>query len=611
MNATIVHRGPDGEGQHVDACVGIGMRRLSIIDLDGGWQPISNEARDIHVVQNGEIYNYQELRRELTALGHRFATQSDTEAIVHAYEQWGGRFFAQHLRGMFGIAIWDSRRQELWLARDRLGIKPLFYVHNAKGFAFGSEVKALLASPTVDPEIEPAALSEYLTFGSADVGRSFIKGINQLLPGCVLKLSVPSLDVAVERYWEFTFPESRTTMSQEEAEEALDQRLRDAVKQHLIADVPIGAFLSGGVDSSAIVGLAAEQGAQLSTFSIGFHEQKYNELPFAREVAKKWACDHHEWVVTPDAVQVVGKLVEHLDEPFADSSAIPTWYVSQLAAEHVKVVLSGDGGDELFAGYERFSIASRRLYLDSIPRLLRKFGATVGHLLPNVFPGRYFLEYAALDRAARYASELCHFPVPQQAQLLRTDFQPASLGVEHPLERAARTFREFQASDYLSRCMQLDTTRYLPMDILVKVDRMTMAHGLEARPPLLDHEFVEFVAGLPTEWKFRPPNQKKILLRKVARRVVPAHLMDRRKAGFSVPLQQWFSGPLLPMFEDTVLNNGRCLTYLRPAAIRDLISQNRAGRRNYGLQLWSILMLELWLRKLSARQANSKSAALV
>ena len=599
MNQTIVHRGPDGDGHHVDKNVGIGMRRLSIIDLDGGWQPIANETGDIQVVQNGEIYNYLDLRAELEKLGHQFKTNSDTEAIVHAYEQWGGYEFATKLRGMFGIAVWDSRTRELWIARDRIGIKPLYFAKNNKGLAFGSEVKALLASPVVDPEVDPSTLSEYLTFGAADVDRSFVKGVQQLVPGCVMRYATETGDMKTHRYWEFKFPEPRVNLSEEEAAEALDEKLREAIRVHLAADVPLGAFLSGGVDSSAVVGIVAEAGVKgLKTFSIGFDDEEFNELPYAREVAEKWGCEHHERIVLPDAIEVIDKLVFHLDEPFFDASAIPTWYVSKLAAEHVKVVLSGDGGDELFAGYDRYSTANNRLFLDRIPQLLRRLGANASQFLPSSFPGKYFLNYAALDAAGRYATEHCLFPIPLQNQMLLPEFNPKTLGNQHPLERAMDLFRGYGASDYISNCMQFDTNRYLPMDILVKVDRMTMAHSIESRPPLLDHELMEFAASLPTNLKYRPPDHKKYLLRKVAERVVPKHLMDRKKAGFAVPLQNWFSNELRPMFEDTVLDNGKTLQYLDPAQIRIMLNENNSGRRDHGLRLWALLMFELWLRQM-------------
>jgi len=603
MNRTIVHRGPDGDGHHVEGNIGIGMRRLSIIDLEGGWQPIANETDDVHVVQNGEIYNYRELRQELKGLGHRFRTESDTEVIVHAFEQWGGVEFAGKLRGMFAIAVWDRRKRELWLARDRLGIKPVFYTESRKGFAFASEVKALLASTIVESELDPAALADYLTYGSADFDRSFVKGVRQLQPGCVMGLATDSGRSRIHRYWEFRFPETRLDIDEVSAQEAVYEKLCETVRVHLAADVPLGAFLSGGVDSSAVVGIMVQEGAtDLRTFSIGFSEEDFNELPYAREVARKWGCDHHEEMLSPNAMQVIEKIGSQLDEPFADASAIPTWYVSALASSQVKVVLTGDGGDELFAGYDRFAVAANRQFLDRIPSVLRRFGADVSRLLPNAFPGKYFLDYAKLDAAGRYASEHCLFPVLLQEQLLQPEYSPANLGIEHPLARSTEIFRSLGGGDYVSDCMHFDTIRYLPLDILVKVDRMSMAHSLEARPPLLDHEFLEFVASLPTHLKFRSASSRKYILRRAVERVVPRHLMEREKKGFAVPLQAWFSGPLRPMFEDSVLHNGLATQYLDRDTIRMLLEENNRSRRDHGLRLWAILMLELWLRRLPGAQ---------
>lgn len=599
MNQTLFHRGPDGDGFRVERNVGIGMRRLSIIDLDGGWQPISNENDEIHVVQNGEIYNYRELREELRAHGHRFRTESDTEVIVHAFEQWGGLEFASRLRGMFALAVWDRGKRELWVARDRLGIKPLFYSRNRLGFAFASEVKALLASPIVEREMDLTALADYLTYGSADIAHSFVKNVCQLEPGCVLRVDTESGESELRRYWEFRFPEARLELDESTAEEALYEKLRETVRLHLASDVPLGAFLSGGVDSSAVVGIMVQEGvADLKTFSIGFSEEEFNELPYAREIARKWGCDHHEQILAPDAMRVMEQIGSHLDEPFADASAIPTWYVSQLAASEVKVVLTGDGGDELFAGYDRFATAESRLYLDRIPAVLRRLGARLSRTLPSAFPGAYFLDYAGLDAAGRYAAEHCLFPLRVQDRLLLPAFKPETLGFEHPLTRAADALRGFDAGDYVSDCMHFDTIRYLPMDILTKVDRMAMAHSLEARPPILDHEFLEFAASLPTSFKYRSASSRKYIFRKAVERVVPRHLMERKKAGFAVPLQAWFSGPLRSMFEDAVLQNGLTTQYLDRATIRVLFEENRRGRRDHGLRLWALLMLELWLRRL-------------
>jgi len=599
MSGTLAHRGPDGQGHFVDRNVGIGVRRLAVIDPSGGDQPIANETSEVQVVQNGEIYNYRELRHKLESRGHTFRTDCDTEVIVHAFEEWGGRDFSTRLRGMFAIAVWDNRHRALWLSRDRLGIKPLYFIKSPKGFAFGSELKALLACSWVEAELDPAALSDYLTFGSADVDRSFYRGVRQLLPGCVLRISAETGDVQNHRYWEFQFAGKRIDFSESDAQEALEEKLREAIRHHLVSDVPIGAFLSGGVDSSTVVGIAVEEGASdLSSFSIGFEDEDSNELPHARTVARHWGLAHFDKVISPDAVQVIDQVASHLDEPFADASAIPTWYVSQLAAEQLKVVLTGDGGDELFAGYDRYVTATRRRFLDRIPHVLRSFGARIARALPDTSPGKNYLYYASLDAAGRYAAEHCLFPVLLQEQILLPDFSPQRVGRRHPLERSSQLLRSFGAVDYLSNCMQYDITRYLPMDILVKVDRMTMAHGVEARPPLLDHELVELAASLPTSLKYRSPKSRKVLLRKIAQGVVPAEVLERRKKGFSLPLQRWFASPLRPMFEDMVLNSGVSSQYLDRTVMKRIFEENRTGRRDRGLQLWAILMLEIWLRRL-------------
>ena len=597
MNATIVHRGPDEDGVLVDGSVGLGMRRLSIIDLEGGQQPIANETGRIHVVQNGELYNYRELRKQLQDKGHRFRSASDTEVAVHAYEEWGGYDFARHLRGMFAIAVWDADRQSLWLARDRMGIKPLYYAQTPAGVAFGSEVKAILASRIVPCELQPRALAQYLTLGSAGMGDSFVKGVQQLHPGNVICFAGGSS--TVKSYWEFSFPERPLAMSEEEAREALLERLRDTVRLHLVSDVPVGAFLSGGVDSSAIVGLMAQEGfGSFKTFSIGFGEEDFNELPYAREVAERWQTEHHTEMVRPDdALRILDRLIFHLDEPFADASAIPTWYVSRLAAENVKVVLTGDGGDELFAGYTRYARASQHSWLDRIPLAARRLGSSLSGVLPERWPGKYFLDYAAQDARGRYAYDLHLFPPPLQQRLLRPEWHPNRLGVEAPYQEMMEILQRSRGGDRISEYLYYDTLRYLPLDILTKVDRMTMAHSLEARPPMLDHEFVEFAASLPIGLKYTKNGRRKHLFKESVSRLLPDGLLDRRKTGFAVPLQRWFAGPLASLYEDQVLAGGLCTDYFDPAVLRMIFNHNRRGRRNHGHQLWAILVFELWLRR--------------
>lgn len=596
MNAAIVHRGPDGEGTHTEGRVGIGMRRLAIIDIDGGVQPISNETGRIHVVQNGEIYNYRELRRELEELGHQFHTSSDTESIVHAYEEWGGREFANHLRGMFAIAIYDSNQKQLWVARDRIGVKPLFLADTSEGFGFASEIKALAQSPLALGEVNPRAIVQYLAMGSAGHQTSFLRHVRSLPPGCVACFSKDTLQV--HPYWRFQIRPGACSMSYEDAREELKERLHDALRSHLVSDVSVGAFLSGGVDSSAIVGMMArELGSSFKTFSIGFEEDAYNELPHADEVSRRWGTEHHVEIVRPSAVQIIDQLVEHFDEPFADSSAIPTWYVSRLAAESVKVVLSGDGGDELFAGYERYAEAHRYQWIDWVPQRVRQVSSWVSRQLPDTTPGRYFMDHWSHDACGRFAYQLSLFPPLLQSELLKEDFRPGALGMTDPLDERRDLMRAAGTDDLVAQCMYLDTQDYLPLDIMTKVDRMTMAHSLEARPPLLDHHVVEFAAHLPTNWKLKTANERKAIFKDCMRPYLPPSVCQRKKAGFAVPLQAWFARDLADMFRDLVMAGGECHAYLEPATIQRLFHQNLTGRRDHGNRLWAILVLEIWLRR--------------
>jgi len=597
MTDRIVHRGPDGEGIHCAGDIGIGMRRLAIIDLDTGWQPIANESGRIHIVLNGEIYNYRELREELIRKGHRFKTQSDTETALHAYEEWGGWEFSKRLRGMFGIAIWDADTRELWLARDRLGQKPLYVWRGEKGIAFASELPSLHASELYSVEVNPTAIFEYLCWGSAELDSSFVNGVQQIRPGCVARVTEGHMEQ--RPYWEMRFPSSFDDRSEAEWIESVAARLRETVHAHLVSDVPVGAFLSGGLDSSVIVALMAEAlGDGVHTFSIGFEERKFNELDAARTVAQRYRTNHHELTVRPDAVALVDQLVAHFGEPFADASALPTWYVAKLAGEHVKVVLTGDGGDESFAGYERYRWARRDARLDRIPQPLRQLGRSMAGWLPSGFPGRYYLDYAAEDARGRYLYDYALFARPVRHRLVRPEFLPSHLGVPDPTSRWHDLLSGSGAADPIAECMFLDTVRYLPMDILPKVDRMTMAHSLESRPPLIDHEFMEFTASIPTALKYASDGTRKQIWRKAVGKLLPEELLDRPKSGFSVPLGAWFAGPLAPMFEQRVLEKARCAEYLEPSVMRELFEENRSGRRDHGIRLWALLMLESWLRTL-------------
>jgi len=597
MNATIVHRGPDGAGILVDGPTALGMRRLSIIDIEGGWQPIANEKGDIHVVQNGEIYNYRELRERLELLGHHFRTNSDTETLVHAYEQWG-HDFPNYLRGMFAFAIWDSRRQAVVIGRDRLGIKPLYYSLNSKGLIFASELSSIAACPWFEANIDVHGIQQFLLFGCTGFDNSFFQGVRQLPPGCTAEFRNGSLNERT--YWSFRLPPkpSGIAPSRQQLIDSLREHLRDAVRSHLVADVPVGAFLSGGVDSSAIVGLMAqEMGSKVEVFSIGFDEAQVNELEYAKRVARRWGLQHRFEIIRPQATEVLDALLAHFGEPLAESSAIPMWYLSKLAARHVKVVLSGDGGDEVFGGYSRYARAIRHRWLDSVPRCVRQLGGYLGERMPSRMRGGNFLQYAAHDSRGRYAVEMQLFTAFGKCQLLRPEWRAGLTNGMDSTERFVSQMKMADAEDPLSELLYIDTLDYLPKRILTKVDRMTMAHSLESRPPLLDHKLVEFAAKLPIEEKVARSGSLKHIFKEAVRPYVDDDILNRPKAGFTVPLDDWFSGPLATHFQDSVLNGGHCLEYLSEPTVRQVFLENQSGRRPHGERLWAILQLEMWLRR--------------
>jgi asparagine synthase (glutamine-hydrolysing) len=617
MDRALVHRGPDDSGMLVDGRCALGMRRLAIIDLAGGRQPIPSEDRALWVVLNGEIYNHQAIRRALAGR-HQFATASDTEVIVHLYEDLGAAF-VHELRGMFACAVWDRHEQSLVLARDRLGIKPLYYADTPQGLVFASEVRALLAHPWVGRELDLTALSHYLTFGTTPHDRSIIRGVAKLPPGHVLRWRPGSM--AVERYWNLTLdaqgpqvtkgtPGGKAPASEAEAALQVRELLVDAVTSHLVSDVEVGAFLSGGVDSATVVGLMAQAGARPRTFSIGFDESDFDELYYARLVARHFGTRHEELMVRPDVWSLVDHVIQALDEPMADVSALPTYLVSQLAARQVKVVLSGDGGDEVFGGYDHYRTTlaeARRLDgLDAVVQRfapLRRWMKRTAEALPEPVYGKYWLRHVALDPRMRYVDTATMFSPEMQARLLTGDVrtrlrhlqQAGRTDALDPQEQRARML-ENAPGDELGRLLYLDTMTYLPLDILTKVDRMSMAHSLEVRPPLLDTALVEVVAAMPSAWKIAAGEQKRLLKRAVAD-LVPAEILGRKKRGFGVPIRHWFRGPLREAVAG-VLTDRRTRTrgLIEPAAIISLLDRHASGRRDLSLQLWSLLVLELWLR---------------
>jgi asparagine synthase (glutamine-hydrolysing) len=591
MCDVIRHRGPDDEGIVVGEGAALGMRRLSIIDLAGGHQPIGNEDGSIQVVFNGEIYNYRELRSELIGAGHRFTTDSDTEVIVHGYEQWGENVFS-HLRGMFGIALWERPSRTLLLARDRIGIKPLHYAIESDRLIFGSEIKSILAASRRPRVLDPDALAHYLGFLYTPADTSIFTGIRKLAPGHYLRWQRGQ--ATIRRYWQLPAEESPGG-SLDDAAASLESILRDAVTSHLVSDVPIGALLSGGIDSSLVVALMARATSRVKTFSIGFDEPEFDELDGARRLAQHFSTDHHELVVRPDALDVVGRLVEHFDEPFGDSSAVPTWYVCQMARRHVTVVLSGDGGDELFGGYDRYLPHPRVARFDSMSgRVGRLTARAIWPLLPHGMKGKNFLRHVAQEPQGRYLDSIRFFQDDELEALLSRDVRQAlhtdQLSVSEKFDRVA-------SLSWPSQMMRVDLETYLPEDILTKVDRMSMAHSIESRVPLLDHEVVTFAASLPSDLKILGSERKRVLKRTAAR-ILPAEVLTRKKRGFALPIGEWFRGPLRQLLQDTLQSSrARQRGYFQPRFVDRLVREHLTERRDHTLRLWQLLMFELWHRR--------------
>jgi asparagine synthase (glutamine-hydrolysing) len=591
MCDVIRHRGPDDEGSWVADGVALGMRRLSIIDLATGHQPIHNEDGSVWIVFNGEIYNFPELRRELERAGHRFYTSTDTEAIVHAYEEWGTAAIAR-LRGMFGLAIWDARTRTLLVARDRVGIKPIYYAEHGGRLYFGSEMKSLLQAPDLPRAIDLEALDHYLSVLYTPRDGSIFKGVRKLPPGHLLTWHEGR--TAIERYWQV--PATETFAGTEaEAVQQLRSVLTGAVRCHLLSDVPLGAFLSGGVDSSLVVGLMAEATSRpVKTFSIGFDEPAFDELEHARRVAQHFGTDHHEFVVKPDAIDILDRIVSHFDEPFADSSAIPTWYVSEIARRHVKVVLSGDGGDELFGGYDRYVPHPRVVAFDRYsPLAFRRVEAIPAARLPHGTRGKNFLRHVARDQRGRYLDAIRFFGADEKPELLSADIRRQINGPD-PETRLARHFDRFSGLPWPSQMMRFDTETYLPEDVLTKVDRMSMAHSIESRVPLLDNEVIEFAATLPASLKIKNGRRKHVL-KEVAAALLPREILDRRKQGFGVPLGTWFRGGLRELFADTLLSASSLQRgYFQAPFVRQLVHEHMSQKRDHTLRLWQLVVFEKW-----------------
>jgi asparagine synthase (glutamine-hydrolysing) len=605
MNNTLVHRGPDGEGYFIGPNIGLGHRRLSIIDLEGGKQPMSNEDGSIQVVFNGEIYNCLELKKDLEAKGYRFKTRSDTETIVHGYEEWG-EDFVQKLRGMFAIVLWDSRNQKLLLLRDRVGKKPLYYHLGKDRIIFASEIKALISDQSIPREIDPIALDSYLSFGYVPSPLSIFKAIRKLAPAHIA-VCRPG-HYSVRQYWHLDMGNETVSRSEEDVLEELKTLFDEAVRLRLISDVPLGAFLSGGVDSSAVVASMAclVENGPVKTATIGFSDKAFDELEYARVVARRYQTDHTEFVVNPDALGVLEEIVWHLDEPFADASAIPTYYVSKMARQKVTVALSGDGGDEIFAGY------INRYYMNRLEDRIRKdlphfvkhniLGA-MGELypkadfLPRPLRLKRFLSNLSRTFEQAYFRDMSFYFLPEMKEkLYRSEFKSAVKDF-NALDILGDHFKVNQNPDITSRAQYVDIKTYLPEDILVKVDRMSMAHSLEVRAPILDHKLIEYVGSLPSNLKLKG-RKSKYIFKKMLEDRLPPGILYRRKQGFSIPLASWLRNEMKGFAEMTLFSSqNRLSTFFNLKYIEDLWRRHLSGRQDYAYPLWGLMMFSLWERR--------------
>jgi len=603
MNGCIIHRGPDEDGFYLNENVGLAMRRLSIIDLAGGQQPMHNEDRTKWIVYNGEIYNFQELRDDLAKRGHKFYTHSDTETVIHLYDEFGEDCL-NYLRGMFAFAIWDETERSLFLARDRVGKKPLLYSHQPNGdLIFGSEFQAVLHHPSISRDVDHKAIDSYLSYLCVPAPLTAYQQIRKLESGHWLKWK--GGEIETKRYWLPNFSK-KIQISEEDAIEETTRLLRESTKLRLISEVPLGAFLSGGVDSSTIVALMAQESSSpVKTFSIGFEEQDFSELKYARRVAEHVGAEYHEFIVRPNALEILPTLVEHYGEPYADSSAIPTYYVSHETRKHVTVALNGDGGDESFAGYERHAAMWLSESYHQIPRAMRKvfvempmrFIPTSETRRSRVRDIKRFLRVAGLPKSERYFRWMSTFD-REAKQTLYTDEFASTLSGADPSVYMNKWFATANGAGIVDAALLNDLMTYLPNDLLVKVDIASMANSLEARSPFLDHKVIEFAASLPQKLKMHRPFETKSLLKKVAARLVPHDVVYRRKMGFGVPVGKWFRDEMKSFISDILLSS-RSLDrgIIRPEAIRRYVTEHTTGERDHQFQLWTLLMLELWFQR--------------
>jgi asparagine synthase (glutamine-hydrolysing) len=601
MCAAIEHRGPDSQGTWCDGRVGLGMQRLAIIDVAGGDQPIFNEDRSVAVVMNGEIYNFQELRAQLLNEGHTFTTHCDTEVLVHLYEDYGDRL-VDRLRGMFAFAIWDVRQQRLLLGRDRVGKKPLFVIRRDSKVWFASEMMALLQDPEIERTPNARAIAGYLAYQYVPGPMSAFEGIEKLPPASTLAISADQS--SLQRYWRLDYGKPEPVPAQGELEERLRELIWEATRVRLISEVPLGAFLSGGIDSSVVVAAMADQTTEpVKTFSIGFPDAEFDEVRYARVIAERFSTDHHEFVVEPHALEIMPTLARHYGEPFADPSAIPSFYLAKLTSQHVTVALNGDGGDESFAGYGRYISNDLVARFDWLPRSLRRLPPAIVSPLGegrrnNGSRARIqrLARVFAMEPYARYAHWMSAFQASIHADMFQPEFL-ASIDDWRPEDVIGEAWRASSAQSRVDRMLDTDINTYLPGDLLVKMDIATMAYSIEGRSPFLDHHLMEFAAGLPTELKLRGMTGK-MLLKSTLRDILPDEVLDRPKMGFGVPLLRWFREELRELPGEVLLGSDtRVHTYIKPEAIAQMIEQHHAESADHSLRLWVLLQLELWHRE--------------
>ncbi|HXS99151.1 MAG TPA: asparagine synthase (glutamine-hydrolyzing) [Elusimicrobiota bacterium] len=617
-NDLIAHRGPDDEGFYIDGPVALAMRRLAIIDLNTGHQPLSYADDSLWIVFNGEIYNYQSLREELLSRGHRLKTQSDTEAILALYQEMGAACVSK-LRGMFAFAIWDKKKQRLFIARDRVGKKPLVYAERPGGtLVFGSELRCLFAlDPNLPRDVEPRAVDVYLALQYIPSPGTIYKSVKKLPPGH--SLTWENGKTTVERYWDLPLGQEPVTTDVEEAKRLLREKLTESVKLRMISDVPLGAFLSGGIDSSIIVALMSRLSSKpVKTFSIGFDEERFSEAHFAKMVADRYKTDHTEFIVKPQMADVLPKLAWHYGEPYADASALPTYYVSRETRKFVTVALNGDGGDENFAGYVRYFAMKPARVSDLLPKpalaalkagaeLLPEFDAPHGKLWRT----KRFLRSALFnDLPGRHLKMIGYFAEDEKPALYSPEFMKALGGdVGGAKNYLARAFDACRGEDFVNRMLYVDFKTYLPECLMAKVDVATMACSLEGRSPLLDHEFVELAYRMPGDWKLKGLTGHKWIFKEAFKDLLPPEILARKKMGFGIPLGAWFRGPLKDYWADHVLSKDALARgYFTEKGLRELWNAHQAGGRDNGYRLWALLMLELWHRHAAGPAAEHAHA---